>query len=755
MQKIFSQLAGAVSYVHRQSCVHRDLKLENILLDKSENVKLVDFGFTREYEGKTNYLQTFCGTICYSAPEMLRGEKYAGEKVDVWSLGVILYALLCGELPFDDDDDHATRKRILTEEPKYPVHLHDDAKSLVKLLLSKRTLMRPSLSDILGHAFLADHAPAQQAIFKSQQPQSFSSPVEQETLQRMKLAGVSIDAVIESVLSQRCDALAGWWALLVQKEERKVIRRERKRQEKDAEARNSRRLSATSSKLERLTPVLKEVSEETTSEGTFNMTMEPPTPGVRGRPPTRSSQHTDVVAFDIANWRCGAKVMAGPGGAEGGIPPPPIEKDIFPPARSASTSRHRPPVPPPKECVLRSARSRGSTLHLVTTSDVFGLGEPPDLERQEERPRMRKKRSQIIMAHWKNWTHWFYENTRRHKSQNRRGSQSTPNLVSKNTPEGTGDEKDASPRPHTGAGQKSTTIGGNSGYPSRAGARLLVNGRGGRKPLPKDHDIGPANGTLYTHFSQSNPPRQISASKSSKRQSLSPSPLTPRSTIRRSSTGLRGRKSTSSSVSSIRSLHHHHHTHSKASSTSSGCSISTSMSKTAMQRSHSPHHSVKIIAATTTPGTTLPSNIRLVRAVPAPLSFINGRLGYENAQQPLGSPNPFTSTSSGNILFTKRKRNLFKGPTLNFSSHGSRASGSGSHSRNASAGGMARESGEITIKEEDEEEEHDLEDEEVEEVDVFSPVVSKRGEHIEERFIRSKEQGARPKQEHDDMKDNI
>ena len=118
VQKTFTQLVGAVCYVHRQSCVHRDLKLENILLDKHENVKLCDFGFTREYEGKANYLQTFCGTICYAAPEMLRGEKYAGEKVDVWSLGIVLYALLKGELPFDEEDDQATKQKVLKEEPE-------------------------------------------------------------------------------------------------------------------------------------------------------------------------------------------------------------------------------------------------------------------------------------------------------------------------------------------------------------------------------------------------------------------------------------------------------------------------------------------------------------------------------------------------------------------------------------------------------------------------------------------------------------
>src|SRR6201999_741840 len=148
VQRIFSQLVGAVSYVHLQSCVHRDLKLENILLDRHENVKLVDFGFTREYEGKSSYLQTFCGTVCYSAPEMLKGEKYAGEKVDVWSLGVILYALLVGELPFDEDDETGTKMKILTDEPKYPDHLPGDAVLLIKQLLSKRPFVRPSLSDI-------------------------------------------------------------------------------------------------------------------------------------------------------------------------------------------------------------------------------------------------------------------------------------------------------------------------------------------------------------------------------------------------------------------------------------------------------------------------------------------------------------------------------------------------------------------------------------------------------------------------------
>ena len=259
VQKIFTQLVGAVAHVHNMSCVHRDLKLENILLDKNENVKLCDFGFTREYEGKTSYLQTFCGTVCYSAPEMLKGEKYAGEKVDVWSLGIILYSLLTGELPFDEDSDIATKHKILTSEPKYPDALPADAKALIMQLLSKRPLRRPTIAEILTNSFLADYAPAQQAILKVAQPAPFSTRLEKDTLERMRSAGVDIDKVIENVLAQKCDALAGWWALLVEKEERKEKRRERKRREREIDSKSMRRISGTSGHF---ATIVHEVDEE-------------------------------------------------------------------------------------------------------------------------------------------------------------------------------------------------------------------------------------------------------------------------------------------------------------------------------------------------------------------------------------------------------------------------------------------------------------------------------------------------------------
>jgi len=699
-QKTFTQLVGAVCYVHQLSCVHRDLKLENILLDKHENVKLCDFGFTREYEGKSNYLQTFCGTICYSAPEMLKGEKYAGEKVDVWSLGVILYALLCGELPFDDDNDSVTRKKILSEEPNYPDYIPADALALLKSLLSKRPLLRPSLPDILAHPFLAEHAPQQQEILKIQHPAPFATHVEKDTLQRMRSAGVDIDAVIESVLSQRCDALGGWWTLLIEKEERKQRRRERKRKEKEAENRNSRRFSQASSRLNALATV---------EEAHHGRSGEAP-PRTRGRTERRSGHYPNLMIPDLPIFAELARTANDNLSPDNEIPPPPIDKDSI---RSVSTSRHRKPIPPPKEGVLRSARSRGSTLHLVTTNDALTS---TTTTQQDDQKKVKKRSSQAILTHWKNWTHWLFESTRRHRNSNKTGSQSTPNLVDKPSTGGKdGKSKDSSPRPQTS--KYPTTSSGTAVNTASLPKGVVANGYAAKvTTMPGSsghHTISPTLSSPTNVYV----PRSHS-SNAYKRQSLSPSPLTPRGTIRRSSgpAGLRGRKSTSSSVSSVRSMHHtHHHTHSKASSTSSNGSMSTSVSKTPLQP-RSPHHSVKVLPATPTSGS-FPSNIRLVRDRSGPpLSIFNDGLATYNerpvlqasAMQPPGSPNPFSSfqgSPTGGapaVLFAKRKRNIFKGPMLSLSERkDNRSTGSGSagHSRSASASGLGRRSGEATIQE--------------------------------------------------------
>lgn len=149
-RRIFGQLCLAVAYVHSKGIVHRDLKLENILLDERCNVKLGDFGFTREFE-KKRLMDTFCGTTGYASPEMLAGKKYTGEEVDIWSLGVILYALLCGALPFDDDSESVMKDKILRGDFEIPDCLSEEAQSLIASILQQDPSKRPSIQAILAH----------------------------------------------------------------------------------------------------------------------------------------------------------------------------------------------------------------------------------------------------------------------------------------------------------------------------------------------------------------------------------------------------------------------------------------------------------------------------------------------------------------------------------------------------------------------------------------------------------------------------
>lgn len=158
-RNIFFQIVLGVKYVHSLNLSHRDLKLENILLadQKRTIVKLTDFGFIREFNPQSRkFLSTICGTTVYMAPELLTGQKYSGFAIDIWSMGVILYTMLNGMLPFDDDDEMKIQHKVINTEPMFYDHVPIDVNQLISKMLLKDPNQRPSLNEILNSSYLID-----------------------------------------------------------------------------------------------------------------------------------------------------------------------------------------------------------------------------------------------------------------------------------------------------------------------------------------------------------------------------------------------------------------------------------------------------------------------------------------------------------------------------------------------------------------------------------------------------------------------
>eukprot|EP00090_Calanus_glacialis_P028631 TRINITY_DN4595_c0_g1_i4.p1 TRINITY_DN4595_c0_g1~~TRINITY_DN4595_c0_g1_i4.p1 ORF type:complete len:870 (-),score=181.63 TRINITY_DN4595_c0_g1_i4:658-3267(-) len=144
----FRQIVSAVQYCHQKKIIHRDLKAENLLLDSEMNIKIADFGFSNEFV-PGNKLDTFCGSPPYAAPELFQGKKYDGPEVDVWSLGVILYTLVSGSLPFDGSTLRELRERVLRGKYRIPFYMSTDCENLLKKFLVLNPTRRASLEVIM------------------------------------------------------------------------------------------------------------------------------------------------------------------------------------------------------------------------------------------------------------------------------------------------------------------------------------------------------------------------------------------------------------------------------------------------------------------------------------------------------------------------------------------------------------------------------------------------------------------------------
>lgn len=150
--RFFQQIISGIEYLHKLRIVHRDLKPENLLLDNKKEIKIADFGLSNLYS-KGELLKTACGSPCYAAPEMIAGKKYSGLMVDIWSSGIILYAMLCGYLPFEDKNNEILYKKITEGKFTIPTHISEPAVDLLRRILNTDPTRRFNISQIRNHSW--------------------------------------------------------------------------------------------------------------------------------------------------------------------------------------------------------------------------------------------------------------------------------------------------------------------------------------------------------------------------------------------------------------------------------------------------------------------------------------------------------------------------------------------------------------------------------------------------------------------------
>lgn len=211
----FRQIVSAVAYIHDRGYAHRDLKPENLLLDEDQNIKLIDFGLVAKPRGgMTDHLDTCCGSPAYAAPELISGFPYHGNEVDLWSMGVLLYALLCGFLPFDDDNTFKLYKLIQKGEYEVPDWLSPGSAKILSQLLQVDPKKRVTIKQLLNHEWMMKGyaAPVRWiSRIKKDKP-------DHDVLQELaSYYDMPVDSLLKNLLEWKYDELTALYFLLCKK----------------------------------------------------------------------------------------------------------------------------------------------------------------------------------------------------------------------------------------------------------------------------------------------------------------------------------------------------------------------------------------------------------------------------------------------------------------------------------------------------------------------------------------------------------
>jgi serine/threonine protein kinase len=297
----FQQIIGAIDYCHRFNIAHRDLKPENILLDKEFNVKIADFGMAAWQNGM---LRTSCGSPHYAAPEIVQGYAYNGSAADIWSCGVILYALLAGKLPFDHEDCEALLNLVATGVYNMPTDINPLAQNLIRRMLATDVEQRITMPEIMAHPFFILHAPkvvvhSLPSLDRIAHPIGSLASIDPDIFANLRTLwhGTTDEAIIESLRNDERTWQKGIYHLLVEYRARKVEDYQAEEIE-IKQARLERKQSRKAKTAKAAATLALEIPDSTGSEASPSFLPPrdgPPTPrraSGRGRRSSQSSNHS-------------------------------------------------------------------------------------------------------------------------------------------------------------------------------------------------------------------------------------------------------------------------------------------------------------------------------------------------------------------------------------------------------------------------------------------------------------------------------